>query len=49
MAITIHPYLTGAPHRIGYLEALYDHILRHKDVHICTGAEILDIFNNQAG
>ena len=49
MAITIHPYLTGAPHRIGYLEALYDHILRHKDVHVCTGAEILDIFNNQAG
>ncbi|MBK4738356.1 polysaccharide deacetylase family protein [Noviherbaspirillum pedocola] len=47
MAISIHPYLTGAPHRIRYLEALYDHILSHSGVHLCTGEEILDIFNNQ--
>lgn len=42
MAISIHPYLTGVPHRIGYLEALYDHILAHKGVKMWTGAEILD-------
>jgi allantoinase len=48
MAISIHPYLTGAPHRIRYLEALYDHILSHEGVLMCTGEEILDIYRNQA-
>jgi peptidoglycan/xylan/chitin deacetylase (PgdA/CDA1 family) len=42
MAISIHPYLTGVPHRIRYLEALYDHILGHSGVLLWTGAEILD-------
>lgn len=46
MGISIHPYLTGAPHRIKYLEMLLDHILRHKDVVIATGGEILDFFKN---
>lgn len=46
MAITIHPYLTGVPHRIRYLEALYDHILAHDDVIMATGGEILDYFRN---
>jgi allantoinase len=32
MAISIHPYLTGVPHRIKYLEMLYDHILGHEGV-----------------
>jgi peptidoglycan/xylan/chitin deacetylase (PgdA/CDA1 family) len=47
MAISIHPYLTGAPHRIKYLEALYDHILSHDDVVMWTGAEILDWYKAQ--
>lgn len=47
MAIAIHPYLTGVPHRIRYLEALYDHILSHDNVIMCTGEEILDIYRNQ--
>ncbi len=42
MAISIHPYLTGVPHRIRYLEALYDHIIGHDGVAMWTGAEILD-------
>ncbi|MBI2736111.1 MAG: polysaccharide deacetylase family protein [Rhodospirillales bacterium] len=42
MAISIHPYLTGVPHRIKYLEMLYDHILAHDGVVLWTGAEILD-------
>lgn len=42
MAISIHPYLTGAPHRIKYLEELYDYILGHDQVVVWTGAEILD-------
>lgn len=42
MAISINPYLTGVPHQIKYLEALYDHILEHEDVVMWTGAEISD-------
>jgi peptidoglycan/xylan/chitin deacetylase (PgdA/CDA1 family) len=45
MAISIHPYLTGVPHRIRYLESLYDYILSHDGVFHWTGAEILDWFN----
>ncbi len=47
MAISIHPYLTGVPHRIRYLEALYDHILGHAGVVMWTGAEILDWYLSQ--
>ncbi len=42
MGISIHPYLTGAAHRIKYLEALYDHILSHEGVLMWTGSQILD-------
>ena len=42
MPISIHPYLTGVPHRIGYLEQLYDHIRGHEGVAWMTGEEILD-------
>jgi peptidoglycan/xylan/chitin deacetylase (PgdA/CDA1 family) len=48
MAISVHPYLTGAPHRIRYLAELYDHIRSHEGVLMCTGEEILDIYKNQA-
>jgi len=48
MAISIHPYLTGVPHRIKYLEALYDYILGHEGVMMWTGAEILDWYKTQA-
>jgi peptidoglycan/xylan/chitin deacetylase (PgdA/CDA1 family) len=47
MAISIHPYLMGVPHRIKYLEMLYDHILGHKGVVMWTGAEILDWYRAQ--
>jgi peptidoglycan/xylan/chitin deacetylase (PgdA/CDA1 family) len=47
MAISIHPFLTGVPHRIKYLEALYDHILAHEGVVMWTGAEILDWYRAQ--
>jgi peptidoglycan/xylan/chitin deacetylase (PgdA/CDA1 family) len=42
MAISIHPYLTGAPHRIRYLEELYDYIAGHDGVVMCTGGQIVD-------
>ena len=47
MAISIHPYLTGVPHRIKYLEQLYDYILGHEGVVMWTGAEILDWYRSQ--
>lgn len=47
MAISIHPYLTGVPHRIKYLEMLYDYILGHDGVVMWTGAEILDWYRGQ--
>lgn len=46
MAISIHPYLTGAPHRIRYLKAPYDHILSHEGVVMATGGEIVDFFKS---
>ena len=49
MAISIHPYLTGVPHRIRYLGALYDHILGHAGVVMWTGAEILDWYLSETG
>src|SRR5438067_587162 len=47
MAIAIHPYISGQPHRIKYLEKVYDHIGRHTEVLHWKGVEILDWY--QAG
>lgn len=40
MAISLHPYLTGVPHRFGYFEKAIDHILSHPKVAWMTGEEI---------
>ncbi len=42
MALAIHPYISGQPHRIKYLEAIYDHARRFPGVLHWNGAEILD-------
>ncbi len=42
MAISVHPYITGVPHRIGQFEALLDHIAGHDDVAWMTASEIGD-------
>ncbi len=42
LALAIHPYLSGQPHRIKYLEAIYDYARRFDDVVYWTGEEILD-------
>lgn len=46
MAISVHPYISGAPHRIGYLEKLYDHILSKPGVKHWTGETILDWYKS---
>ncbi len=40
MAISVHPYITGTPHRIGYFEQLLDYLLAKEGVVIQTGEEI---------
>ena len=47
MSISIHPYLTGVPHRIGYLEELLDQIVKHDDVVFMTGEQIVDWYLGQ--
>ena len=48
MAIAIHPYISGQPHRIKYLEAVYDHIGRHPGVLHWNGVQILDWYRAAA-
>jgi peptidoglycan/xylan/chitin deacetylase (PgdA/CDA1 family) len=42
MAISVHPYISGVPHRIAYLEKLYEYILQRPGVKMWTGEQILD-------
>ena len=42
MAISLHPYISGVPHRIRYLEALYRYILDQPGVLHWTGEAIVD-------
>ena len=42
MAISVHAYLSGVPHRIGYLKQIYEHIQDRPGVVMMTGEEILD-------
>jgi len=46
MAISVHPYITGVPHRIGYLERLYEYILQRPGVLMWTGEQILDWYKD---
>ena len=47
MAISVHPYVTGVPHRIGYFEKLLDHILARPGVVIQTGEQISNWYRAQ--
>jgi allantoinase len=49
MALAIHPYISGQPHRIKYLEMIYDYVNRHEGVLHWNGAEILDWYMDVAG
>jgi allantoinase len=48
MAISVHPYITGVPHRIAYLEKLYEYILQRPGVALWTGEQILDWYLGQS-
>ena len=47
MAISVHPYVSGVPHRIAYLEQLYRHVLGKPGVLHWTGEQIADWFRTQ--
>jgi allantoinase len=47
LAIGVHPYVTGAAHRIKYFEQLYEYINRHDGVVHWTGQQIYDWYAKQ--
>lgn len=49
MAISIHPYITGVPHRIGVLEDLLDYVGGHEGTVWMTASEIGDWYRGQIG
>ncbi|HKA46071.1 MAG TPA: polysaccharide deacetylase family protein [Burkholderiales bacterium] len=42
MAIAVHPYISGVPHRIKYFETVFRRLSKRKDVLFWNGAQILD-------
>lgn len=47
MAIALHPYLSGVPHRIGALSQALDYICKHPGVWLATGEEIVASFKSK--
>lgn len=48
MALVVHPYIMGAPHRVKYFDQALAHIKQHDDVAVMTGAEIFDWYEEVA-
>ena len=46
MGISMHPYISGAAHRIKYIDKTIEYIKGHEDVLFMTGEEILDWYND---
>ncbi len=49
MAIALHPFLIGVPHRIRTLDRALSYIASHRNVWFATGSEIIDAYRKQAG
>ena len=49
ISLAIHPYLSGQPHRIKYLEQIYDYVGQFDGVQHWNGVEILDWYRTVAG
>jgi peptidoglycan/xylan/chitin deacetylase (PgdA/CDA1 family) len=49
MALVLHPYIMGAPHRLRYFRDALAHIRDHSNVLFWTGEEILDWYLTQRG
>jgi peptidoglycan/xylan/chitin deacetylase (PgdA/CDA1 family) len=46
--LAIHPYISGQPHRIKYLEAIYDYVNKHDGVLHWNGAQIYEWYRGIA-
>jgi allantoinase len=46
LSIAIHPYISGAPHRIKYLEAFLEYASRHSGVAFWTGEQMLEWYRS---
>jgi allantoinase len=49
IALVVHPYIMGAPHRLKYLRNLLARIRNYRDVLFWTGEEILDWYRAETG
>ena len=49
MAVAMHPYLSGVPHRFGYVEKLFEEILAKPGVACWDGIKILDWYLKARG
>ena len=47
LSLSLHPWITGQPYRIAYLEKALDMVMRRAGVWNATGAEILDAWKAQ--
>jgi peptidoglycan/xylan/chitin deacetylase (PgdA/CDA1 family) len=47
MAIVLHPYIMGAPHRLKYFRRVIEHIRRVRTAQFFTGAQILDWYQSE--
>jgi allantoinase len=49
MALVVHPYIMGAPHRLKYFRKALAHAAAHQGVLFWTGSQILDWFLGRPG
>jgi len=42
MALVVHPYIMGAPHRLKYFRRVFEAIRKKSDVLFWTGSQIVD-------
>jgi allantoinase len=47
MSLAIHPYISGQPHRIRWLEEFYDHVAGHPGVLHWNGPQMLEWYEGQ--
>ena len=49
MGICLHTFISGVPHRVKYVEQVFDHITSKPDVLLWTGEQVLDWYKGQIG
>ena len=49
MALAVHPYLSGAPHRTKYVRQAFEYCMAKPGVHVADGEHILDWFATETG